>query len=258
MTPTVGHGSLPKVIGVMSHRGGSGKTAVATGLASHLASVHLQRVMLVDVCPDGAAAHLMMGGDQPVKPVDPTEKTFLPLTAARDTQARVVWAPGMLRQGNFWSLVEKTARAQDMNYIVLDLPMASAGELSEILRMTWLCLLTVPCDGPAFRSLGPLLEGLNEERSRPNREFMVRAVMTMTGVPNPERMGLENYERRYLRPMLTKVDLPFDVELRRQMAAGNAPLQGIEGPGSALAALSVLAAEILEIAVPEELTTPVH
>jgi cellulose biosynthesis protein BcsQ len=240
-----------------SHRGGSGKTALATGLATRLSLHHHKRVLVLDYSPDGAAAYLLMGDGQQIKPLELINPNFLPLEVASECEARVVWAPGLIRSAQFWDLVRTTAVAQGMDLVIVDLPVTGGNELSEALRHAWLVVVAVPCDGPAFRSLGPLLETLNEERSRPNRSFQVRAVMTMTGVPNPERQALETFERRYLRPMLMKSDLPFDGELRRTMALGRAPSGRQSLPGSAESAMCVIADEIVAMANPQDaLLTP--
>jgi cellulose biosynthesis protein BcsQ len=194
----------------------------------------------------------MIGEGQQNKPLELIDPNFLPLGVALECQARVVWAPGLIRSTQFWNLVRTTAVTHEIGLVIVDLPVTGGNELSEALRHAWLVLVAVPCDGPAFRSLGPLLETLNEERSRPNRSFQVRAVMTMTGVPNPERQALETFERRYLRPMLMKSDLPFDVELRRTMARGRAPSGSQSLPGNAESAICEIADEILAMANPED------
>jgi cellulose biosynthesis protein BcsQ len=247
-----------KFVLVLSHRGGVGKTTLATGIASSLQSRYSTRILFVDFGPDGSGSYIMAGPDQALKPADPSEQNFLQLHVARDTDTRVVWAPGMGSSGKFWDLLERTANSQAMDYVLVDMPVSGVEDLQEALRKAWLVLVAVPCDGPGFRSIVPLLESLNEARSKPGRDFSVRAILTMTGVPNPERQALEQFQRRYLRPMLLRQDFPFDLEIRKRMAKGSVPLVATPDdltPG--LLALEEIAKEILSLANPEAFLTPV-
>ena len=236
---------------VISHRGGCGKTALATGLALGLArraaaAGRSDGTMLVDCAfaPTAAVLAPATRGDKRPAPWTGAPEPVRGWTHP-DWRFEAVHAPKVLTDPAGFAALAADAAAAGFSRVVVDLPVCGPDELTAATRGAALLLVLVPCDGPAFRSLPPLLEALRDERARPGRAFQTRAVLTGTGVPNPERQAIEAYQRRYLAALLATADFPFDPALRRAMSKGTMSETEPGQPMSpATAALDALAAEV--------------
>lgn len=233
----------PRMIMVGSHRGGSGKTMLSVLLATALASLDIS-VMVVDYSLGAGASsleHPSMAGDG--KPwTNVTDKPAPSKHAQRPL--RILHAPGMLEHNDTQAELLRYSAEQGIDIVIHDTPTGSGSELAAILRHATLALLVVPCEANSFRTLLPLMEYIQGERSRPRRDFHTRAVLMEPHQGGFEQAQLREQLEAYLAAIHLKPALPHDAALGKQVADGIYPSQ----PGEEMTnSLRTLTKSMLEI-----------
>ncbi|MEQ8821792.1 MAG: hypothetical protein RLY93_16260 [Sumerlaeia bacterium] len=214
---------IPVVL-VLSHRGGSGKTALAAGIASDWADLG-EKPLLVD-CAAAGGASALFGRYLPADFVFPVwrgeEKPF-PMVQEGGMSMRFLKAGPALKDPQAAERLREGAAKARCTSVVVDLPACGRSELEPLLRVATLVLLVMPVDALAFRGSRPFLEMIQEERARPGRDFQSVVVVNGTGVKNPAKEHTEVFLRQYLGPILAPVEIPHDPSLKAGMAKGILP-----------------------------------
>lgn len=211
-------GTIPKLIVVTSHRGGSMKSTVSALLAQALAE-RGRRTVLVDAAIAGGVASLaderLQAESAPIGNVQLRKMRGLPLVVVHDPDILEERAelPGLLD----WAAQDST------EYLILDLPGIETDELRVLASRASIVLLTVPADALALRSLLPFLRDVQAQRALPGRDFATIALPVRTGVQSPTGIATDRFIQEHLSPLMVGATMPADDRLAAQVSSGHFP-----------------------------------
>lgn len=195
-------------IAVLSHRGGSGKTTLVSGLAAAFAAAG-NATLQVDLCRAGGCSILSARGFH-LAHSEGEYQTVLPYNfTLRYSLAEIE---------KFQQHLDDSDESFDV--ALFDVPATGRRELSRLLRDIDLLILCIPCDANSLKSLQPFLEFINEERARPGRNFNVAGLLTRVRSKGlVDRMVLAE-AKRFLDPFLLPEVMEEDESIREAMASG--------------------------------------
>lgn len=195
-------------IAVISHRGGSGKTAVVSGLAAAFSAAGRSTIQ-VDLCRAGGCSILSSHGFQ-LTHADGEIQDVLPNNfAVRFPLSDMDGLDALLQENS-----------DSLDVALHDVPATGRRELSRLLRDMDLVVLCIPCEANSLKSLQPFLEFINEERSRPGRNFNVTGLLTRVRTKGLVDRVVLAEAKRYLAPFLAGEMMLEDPSIREAMASG--------------------------------------
>jgi cellulose biosynthesis protein BcsQ len=236
--------TLPTVIIVTSHRGGSLKSSLASALSWKLATLG-NRTALLDCTPTGGAFSL----ESPLHAVSnaPAENHPAAARAKRHTELPLAMNHlGRLPASSSEFRTILAALGTEATHVVVDAPVCSKAELDLLASASDLVLVTIPSDANCLRSITPFLQVLQEIRAAPGRAFRIKGILVRTGIPLEECVVVDQFLEDTLAPMLSGAQIPFDEPARRTISAAQAPDQ-VDEQSPIHSHLSLLATELLEL-----------
>ena len=207
-------------LAITSHRGGSGRSLLASGLAAW-ASEQGIRTLLIDLAPGGGAASLGPTGLMPHH--DPWRGNSEPRPTALTRTLQALRATPDAITGAGWAQIESRLAGWNTSLVVIDAPTLSRPLQAGVLARCNVVLAAVPADANSLKSILPYLEFLAEEKHRPNRVFQPAAVLTRVQLDSPPMQALFETASTFLGPLLLQGVIPEEETFARAMAQGLMP-----------------------------------